>query len=156
MSTLQYTTPAGHGQDNLKNYRYNQVVRVGDVIHISGQGASNLGTISSQLNITDNISGGWVYETGVIHEDIDDQIDQAFANVDHILKEAGGKGWDQVFRVNSYHIPLDDRAMKAMVRNFDKWMHKHKPLWTCVGVVKLGGGDVMRVEIEVQAYDKGA
>lgn len=102
------------------------------------------------------LAGGWVYETGVIHEDIDDQIDQAFANVDHILKEAGGKGWDQVFRVNSYHIPLDDRALKAMTRNFDKWMHKHKPLWTCVGVVKLGGGDVMRVEIEVQAYDKGA
>jgi enamine deaminase RidA (YjgF/YER057c/UK114 family) len=41
MSDLQYTTPAGHGQDNLKNYRYNQVVRVGDVIHISGQGASD-------------------------------------------------------------------------------------------------------------------
>lgn len=42
MSNLEYTTPAGHGQDNLKNYRYNQVVRVGDVLHISGQGASNL------------------------------------------------------------------------------------------------------------------
>lgn len=40
MSHLEYTTPAGHGQDNLKNYRYNQVVRVGDVLHISGQGAS--------------------------------------------------------------------------------------------------------------------
>lgn len=39
----------------------------------------------------------------MIHEDIDDQIDQAFANVDHILREAGGKGWEQVFRVNSYH-----------------------------------------------------
>lgn len=112
-------------------------------------------TVSKRLGITDQTSraGGWVYETGVIHEDIDDQIDQAFTNVDHILKEAGGKGWDQVYKVNSYHIPLDDCALKAMTRNFDKWMHKHKPLWTCVGVVKLGGGDVMRVEIEVQAYD---
>ncbi|KAK2603089.1 hypothetical protein N8I77_009572 [Diaporthe amygdali] len=134
MSNLKYTTPAGHGQDNLERYKYNQVVRVGDVIHISGQ-------------------GGWKYETGVIFEDIDEQIDQAFANVDHILKEAGGKGWEQVFRVNSYHIPLDDRAMNAMIQNFEKWMPNHKSLWTCVGVVKLGGGDVMRVEIEVQAYD---
>lgn len=100
-----------------------------------------------------SLSGGWVYETGVIHEDIEDQIDQAFANIDHILKEAGGKGWEQVFRVNSYHIPLDDKALAAMVRNFDKWMPNHKSLWTCVGVVRLGGGDVMRVEIEVQAHD---
>lgn len=42
MSHLTYTTPAGHGQDNLKNYKYNQVVRVGDVLHISGQGTSSL------------------------------------------------------------------------------------------------------------------
>lgn len=41
MSHLTYTTPAGHGQDNLKNYKYNQVVRVGDVLHISGQGSFN-------------------------------------------------------------------------------------------------------------------
>jgi enamine deaminase RidA (YjgF/YER057c/UK114 family) len=108
------------------------------------------------LSTTDNVSGGWDYETGVISEDMNEQIDQAFANVQHVLKEAGGKGWEQVFKVNSYHIPLDNRAMNAMARNFGKWMHKHKPLWTCVGVAKLRGGDMMRVEIEVQAYDKGA
>lgn len=89
----------------------------------------------------------------MIHEDIDDQIDQVFANVDHILREAGGKGWEQVFRVDSYHTPLDDRALAAMVRNFDKWMRNHKSLRTCVGVARLGGGEVMRVEIEVQAHD---
>ncbi|KAL1859069.1 hypothetical protein Daus18300_009709 [Diaporthe australafricana] len=133
MSNLKYTTPAGHGKDNLERYRYNQVVRVGDTIHISGQ-------------------GGWDYATGVIHEDTEKQIDEAFANIDHILREAGGKGWEQVFRVNSYHIPLDDRALAAMTRNFDKWMPNHKSLWTCVGVVKLGAPD-MKVEIEVQAYD---
>ncbi|KAG8161222.1 hypothetical protein KVR01_009486 [Diaporthe batatas] len=137
MSTLQYTSPAGHGQHHLKKYGYSQVVRVGDVIHISGQ-------------------GGWVYETGEMREDTEDQIDQAFANVDHILREAGGKGWDQVYKVNSYHVALDDRALEAMTRNLGKWMKKHKPLWTCVGVAKLGGGDAMKVEIEVQAFDKGA
>lgn len=40
MSHLEYTSPAGWGQDSLKTYKYNQVVRVGDVLHISGQGTS--------------------------------------------------------------------------------------------------------------------
>lgn len=47
---------------------------------------------------------------------------------------------------------MDDRALAAMGRNFDKWMPNHKSLWTCVGVVKLGA-EAMRVEIEVQAHD---
>lgn len=40
-----------------------------------------------------------------------------------------------------------------MVRNFKKWMPDHQPLWTCVGVSRLGEDD-MRVEIEVVALDK--
>lgn len=39
-----------------------------------------------------------------------------------------------------------------MVRNFKKWMPDHQPLWTCVGVSRLGLDD-MRVEIEVVAHD---
>nr|KIR88039.1 hypothetical protein I308_01089 [Cryptococcus tetragattii IND107] len=77
---------------------------------------------------------------------------QAFENVQSALTAAGGKGWDQVFRVNSYHVPLNNEALEAMVRNFRKWMPNHQPLWTCVGVTRLGEDD-MRVEIEVQAYD---
>ncbi|KOC11712.1 hypothetical protein AFLA70_99g002660 [Aspergillus flavus AF70] len=61
--------------------------------------------------------GGWNPVTGEIHPDVITQIDQAFANVDMNLKHAGGKGWEQVFRVDSYHIPLDDEALEAMVRN---------------------------------------
>ena len=94
------------------------------------------------------LSGGWDPQTGVIPEDINAQIDQAFENVELALKNAGGKGWSQVFRVNSYHIPMDDEALSAMVRNFKKWVPDHEPIWTCVGVVKLGE-DAMRVEIEV-------
>ena len=105
--------------------------------------------------------GGWVPETGVIFKDINEEIDQAFSNVDLALKTAGGKGWSQVFRINSYHVPIehnqagkaiDSEAMKAMVRNFEKWMPGHQPLWTCVGVPNLGEGE-MRVEIEVVAHD---
>ena len=57
----------------------------------------------------------------------------------------------QVYRVNSYHVPINNEAMEAMVRNFKKWMPDHEPLWTCDGVPRLGEDD-MRVEIEVWAH----
>lgn len=97
--------------------------------------------------------GGWDSQTGVIHREINAQIDQAFANVDLTLRDAGGKGWSQVFRVNSYHVPINNEALDAMVRNFKTWMPNHQPLWTCVGVTRLGEDD-MRVEIEVVAHDE--
>ncbi|EIT74400.1 hypothetical protein AO1008_04088 [Aspergillus oryzae 100-8] len=98
------------------------------------------------------IKGGWDPKTGEFHKEINAQIDQAFANVDLALKTAGGKGWAQVYRVNSYHVPINNEALEAMVRNFRKWMPDHEPLWTCVGVTRLGEDD-MRVEIEVVAHD---
>ncbi len=57
----------------------------------------------------------------------------------------------QVFRVNSYHVPLNNESIGAMARNFAQWMPNHKPIWTCVGVTRLGEDD-MRVEIEVVAH----
>jgi enamine deaminase RidA (YjgF/YER057c/UK114 family) len=96
--------------------------------------------------------GGWHPTTGEIKSDINAQIDQAFANVELTLKDAGGKGWSQVYRVNSYHLPLNDEALEAMVRNFKKYLPDHQPIWTCVGVQRLGE-DPMRVEIEVVAHD---
>lgn len=68
------------------------------------------------------------------------------------MKTAGGKGWAQVYKVRSYHIPLTPKALAAMVRNFKKWMPDHQPLFTCVGVTTFGE-EAMRVEIEVEAYD---
>lgn len=70
------------------------------------------------------------------------------------LRDAGGQGWSQVFRVNSYHVPFDMEAAGAMIRNFEKWMPNHKPIWTAVGVASLGGTTEMRVEIEVVAHDE--
>lgn len=98
------------------------------------------------------LSGGWNPQSGTFYLEINAQIDQAFSNVELALKDAGGKGWSQVFRVNSYHVPLNGEAIEAMVRNFAKWMPDHKPIWTCVGVTRLGEDD-MRVEIEVVAHD---
>lgn len=39
-----------------------------------------------------------------------------------------------------------------MKANFEKWMPNHAPIWTEIGVKRLGAPD-MRVEIEVVAYD---
>lgn len=57
-----------------------------------------------------------------------------------------------MFRINSYHVPINKEALDAMVRNFKLWMPDHHPTWTCVGVPRLGEDD-MRVEIEVVALD---
>ncbi|CAG8157863.1 unnamed protein product [Penicillium olsonii] len=134
MSHLQYYQYPGYGEASQKNLHYSQAVRVGDRIELSGQ-------------------GGWDPETSKISTNLDTQVNQAFANVDLALMQAGGKGWSQVFRVNSYHLPLNDEALNAMVRNFKKYMPAHQPLWTCVGVTRLGYDD-MRVEIEVVAHDE--
>ncbi|KAM0193052.1 hypothetical protein ACHAPA_004017 [Fusarium lateritium] len=133
MSHLKYYAYKDHGVRQRNNFSYNQAVRVGDRIECSGQ-------------------GGWDPKTGEFEKEINAQIDLAFANVERCLKDAGGKGWTQVFRVNSYHVPINNEALDAMVRNFKKWMPDHQPLWTCVGVTRLGEDD-MRVEIEVVAHD---
>lgn len=97
-------------------------------------------------------TGGWDPKTGEFEKEINKQIDLAFENVERCLKDAGGKGWSQVYRINSYHVPINDEALAAMVRNMRKWMPDHQPLWTCVGVSRLGEDD-MRVEVEVVAHD---
>lgn len=81
-----------------------------------------------------------------------DEIDQAFKNVDIALKAAGGKGWSQVYRINSYHIGITPEVTAQMAANFQKWMPDHHPIWTEIGVAELGL-DGMRVEIEVSAYN---
>jgi enamine deaminase RidA (YjgF/YER057c/UK114 family) len=154
MSHLQYYSYDGVGQRNKESFWYSQAVRIGDRIECAGQGLRQPKAIHQHQKATvDNLAtGGWDPSTGVIHREINAQIDQAFANVDMNLKHAGGKGWEQVFRVNSYHLPLNDEALDAMVRNFKRYMPSHQPIWTCVGVTRLGEDD-MRIEIEVVAHD---
>ncbi|KAK9371421.1 Endoribonuclease L-PSP/chorismate mutase [Lipomyces kononenkoae] len=123
----------GFGEASKKSHWYSSAVRVGDLIHCAGQ-------------------GGFYDETLDISKLVSEQIDQAFVNVDTALKDAGGKGWSQVYRVTSYHIQLDEEAQDAMVRNFKKWMPDNHPIWTCVQIGRLGA-DTMRVEIEVSAFD---
>ncbi|KAK9244186.1 Endoribonuclease L-PSP/chorismate mutase-like protein [Lipomyces tetrasporus] len=133
MSHLPYYNYEGFGKKQQQKFWYSQAVRIGDRIECAGQ-------------------GGWDPETGVFYKEINAQIDQAFVNVELALKTAGGKGWEQVYRVNSYHVPINNEALEAMVRNFKRYMPNHQPIWTCVGVTRLGEDD-MRVEIEVVAHD---
>ncbi|KAI5926469.1 Endoribonuclease L-PSP/chorismate mutase-like protein [Camillea tinctor] len=134
MSHLKYYHYEGQGVEKRDRFWYSQAVRVGDRIECAGQ-------------------GGWDPITGEFFKEINAQIDQAFKNVEINLKNAGGKGWSQVYRVNSYHVPINNEALDAMVRNFKKYMPDHQPIWTCVGVSRLGEDD-MRVEIEVVAHDQ--
>lgn len=162
MAHLQYYSYKGVGERNLKSYGYSQAVRVGDQIECSGQGIIYPLLYSHQpffylsqidcLQLTWFVVGGWDPETGAYESSLDAQIKQAFANVELCLKDAGGKGWSQVFRVVSYHPSLKTEAVEIMIREFKTWMPDHNPIWTCIGVESLAESEMM-VEIQVSAHD---
>ncbi|KAL6690880.1 putative translation initiation inhibitor [Trichoderma pleuroticola] len=98
--------------------------------------------------------GGWDPNSQdvVISANIKEEIDQAFRNVDLMLKHAGSKGISQAIQIKSYHTNLGDEAIGYMTENLKKWIPNHKPIWTAIGVTKLGLVG-MRVEIEAVAHD---
>ncbi|KFZ25132.1 hypothetical protein V502_00389 [Pseudogymnoascus sp. VKM F-4520 (FW-2644)] len=149
MSHLQCYCYDGFGVDKKSELWYSQAVRVGDRIERSGQGRrlyiphiEHTRTYTFLLDTSSKIP-----------EDLDEEVEQAFANVEHNLKHAGGKGWCQVFRVNLYLTDINEQAVIASVRNLKKWMPNHQPLLTCIGVNQLGLPG-MRVEVEVSAHDE--
>lgn len=79
-----------------------------------------------------------------------DQIEKAFQNVDAAVRGAGGKGWESVYKVRSYHVGLDEEALNASVATMKRWCPGHEPLWTVLGVKELAGPEY-KVEIEVCA-----
>lgn len=101
---------------------------------------------------TDIAPGGWDDDTGKIFRDTRKQVETAFANIELMLKAAGGKGWSQVYSVTSYHVPLNGEVLEIMGEQFKKWMPDHKPIWSTVGVPRLGEDD-LRTEIVVTAHD---
>lgn len=97
MSHLRYFAYDGVGKTNLEHYGYNQAVKVGDRIECSGQGELlSMSFAMGCMESSDRCVGGWDAKTGEIQSDISGQIDQAFKNVDIALKDAGGRGWEQV------------------------------------------------------------
>ncbi len=88
-----------------------------------------------------------------MYTDLAQEIDQAFSNVDLTLRDAGGKGWSQVYRVNIYTVDImTEEGMTSMIRNLREWLPDHQPILTCVGVKELAL-EGMRIEIEVVAHD---
>ncbi len=133
MSHLSYSSYAGFGDGALINTHYSQAVvipsPIGSIIQISGQ-------------------GGWDRETGEINPEWAPQIDQAFGNVDVALRQAGGKGWSQVYSIHAYLAPLDmHHAAPDLIRNLRKWCPDHKPLLTAVGVEKLASENMKLVRM---------
>jgi enamine deaminase RidA (YjgF/YER057c/UK114 family) len=129
MEKVEFYVTKGFGEHLRDSLNYSQAVRFGDRVEISGQ-------------------GGWTDEMH-FPEDMRDQYTLAFANVGRVLAEAGAS-WDEVIGINSYHVGLDDEAMYLMAELFRKHMPNHKPIWTMLGVAKLGDAR-MRVEIRATA-----
>ncbi|KAK3617755.1 hypothetical protein LTR22_026632 [Elasticomyces elasticus] len=126
----------GWGELAKKELGYSQTVRIGNVIRISGQGAWDpTVTDISKVSMSD---------------DVNEQTDQAFANVEVALKDAGGSGWSQVYSIRSLHVALDADHTAAMARNLKRYCPNNPPIWTEYGVAALGL-PAMKVEIEVEA-----
>ncbi|KAI1828707.1 YjgF-like protein [Xylaria intraflava] len=132
MSTLRTYAYRGLGELARKQMSYSQAVRVGNIVHISGQ-------------------GGYDRDTVKIPADINAEVDQAFENVAHVLRDAGSNGWSQVYNVRTYSTDIKATEPR-IIENFRRYMPDHHPVWTAVGVSKLTLGE-MRLEIEVEAYD---
>lgn len=136
MSSLTYSDYPGFGEFFHRTLRARSAVKIGNQIHCSGQ-------------------GGWIFDTNtdsyIWPPTLAEQIDKAFENVDINLRAAGGKGWVQVYRLNSYHMNLNDETTKIMVECFKKYAGEHQFVWTEIGVAKLGA-EGMEVELEVCAY----
>jgi enamine deaminase RidA (YjgF/YER057c/UK114 family) len=128
-----FVTP-GYGPKHLAALHYTQAVRIGDRVEISGQ-------------------GGWDDDT-VFPESLEDEIVQAFENVERTLATAGAT-WGDVVAVDSFHIPtaagtIGDDHTTVMVEQFRKRMGDRAPIWTQIGVAALGAPG-MRVEIRATA-----
>lgn len=155
MSGLQYFSYNGYGEKLLKEMHYSQAVRVGDNIEISGQGRCKQGVYYVQIcRSLNQIQGGWDSKTGEVPSNLMQEIDQAFENVDITLKEAGGQGWSQVFRIRLYALDeaWTEDGLGRMVENMKKWVPNHAPILTGIGASKLGQPG-MRLEVEVSAFD---
>lgn len=134
MAKVEFFRTPGFGEKLGEMLHYNQALRIGDRVEISGQ-------------------GGW--DDDIQFPDaLEDEIVRAFDNVERTLATAGA-GWRDVVAVNSYHMQAEDDTIgdahnRVMVDQFRKRMGDRAPIWTQIGVAALGAPK-MRVEIQVTA-----
>src|SRR5271170_2083169 len=140
MAHLKYYSYAGHGEFMTKNFGYSQSVNINGVIEMAGQGGwltprTLLPSLPSPHCIT---LTNFVFrdDEGKFPEDLDEHIHLAFKNCEKALKDAGGKGFDEVYSLVTYHCPMDDESLGIAVK-YVKMYLPHKPIWTAVGVPAL-------------------
>jgi len=134
MSNVDFFATPGYGDTQLTNMHYQQAVRIGNRVETSGQ-------------------GGWDDDFN-FPESLEDEIVQAFENLERTLAHAGA-AWSDVIAVDSYHIAtaadsIGDDHNRVMVEQFRLRMGDRAPIWTELGVATLGAPK-MRVEIRVTA-----
>jgi enamine deaminase RidA (YjgF/YER057c/UK114 family) len=130
MNKPEFFVTPGYGETLLNVLHYSQALKVGDRVETSGQ-------------------GGWDNDLQ-IPDSIEDEIAQAFQNLERTLATAGAT-WEHVVHVNSYHVggfpPIVNETMARLYRHY---MPNHAPIWTQLGVAALGL-PTMRIEIRVTA-----
>lgn len=149
MSSLTYINEPGAGQKHSDLGHYSQAVVIGNIAKLSGQ-------------------GGWDNEGNLDQYDWKEQINNAFDNVDRVLRAAGFRGWEDV-RVISLSLaldfPADDTQKVYLLRSYqldigNHWeflvevlksrVPGHRPIWTALSVPRLAF-PAMLVELEVEA-----
>ena len=114
MTTPSFFITPGYGTRLHDALHYSQAMRIGDRVEISGQ-------------------GGWNDDL-VIPESIEEEIEQAFKNVERTLATAGAR-WPHVVHVNSYHVggfpPVINETMAKLYRHY---MPDRAPIWTQLGI----------------------
>lgn len=135
MDTVTFGITPGFGEKLHDALGYSGAVRVGDRVEISGQ-----------AGVDNNL---------VLPDSLEDEIVQAFDNVERTLATVGAS-WKDVIHVNSYHkvAPGDDAIgddhNTVMAEQFRRRLGGRAPIWTETGVTVLGLAG-MRVEIRVTA-----
>ena len=135
MDTVTFGITPGFGEKLHEAHGYSGAVRVGDRVETSGQ-----------AGVDDDL---------VIPDSLEDEIVQAFDNVERALATVGAT-WKDVINVNSYHkvAPGDDVIgedhNRVMAEQFRLRLGGRAPIWTETGVTVLGLA-AMRVEIRVTA-----
>lgn len=85
----------------------------------------------------------------IVTANLEEEVANAFKNVDLALKAAGGKGWSSVCRVISYSTDIPAQN-EYIIANIQRWCPNHKPVWTELGIAHLAFPS-MHIEIKVEA-----
>jgi len=121
---VEYVTADGWS-DSEDELHLTPVVRVGNTIHISGTTGRN----SSQ--------------------DPEEQFVAAFEAIADMLS-AVGAGWDDVFKMTTYHVGGIATHLDLLLDVKDRYVNAPYPAWTGVGVTDLANPDAL-IEIDVIA-----